>query len=90
VAEIGHTAAKGVRIITFPENPVPLRLPSFHCDHWDPLLAAAAEMPLSMHFGTSGHDPVQGPRRPLAVMITLMGTNSMAALADLLSRRCFQ
>jgi predicted TIM-barrel fold metal-dependent hydrolase len=86
VAEIERTAAKGARTITFPENPVPRGLPSFHTDHWDPVFSAAesAGMPLSMHFGTSGYDPVQAPDAPLAVMITLMGSNSMSALADLL------
>ena len=86
VAEIERTAAKGARTVTFPENPVPLGLPSFHTDHWDRVFAAAtaARMPLSMHFGTSGFDPVQAPDAPLAVMITLMGTNSMTAMADLM------
>jgi predicted TIM-barrel fold metal-dependent hydrolase len=86
VAEIERTAAKGARTVTFPENPVPLGLPSFHTDHWDRVFsaAAAARLPLSMHFGTSGFDPVQAPDAPLAVMITLMGTNSLTAMADLM------
>src|SRR5690606_27142737 len=39
VAEIERTAAKGAKAISFPENPVPLGLPSFHTDHWDPVLS---------------------------------------------------
>jgi predicted TIM-barrel fold metal-dependent hydrolase len=86
VAEIQRTAAKGAKAISFPENPSPLGLPSFHTDHWDPVFAAAAEasMPLALHFGSSGKPPITAPDAPMAVMIALMGTNSMDATADLL------
>jgi predicted TIM-barrel fold metal-dependent hydrolase len=86
VAEIERTAAKGVRAISFTENPVPLGLPSFHTDHWDPVFAAAqaADLPLSMHFGTSGQAPTTAPDAPFAVTITLFGCNSMFAAADLI------
>jgi len=86
VAEIHRTAAKGAKAIAFPENPVPLGLPSFHTEHWDPVFSAAEEtgMPLSMHFGTSGYAPVTAPDAPFAVMIALFGCNSMYATADLL------
>jgi predicted TIM-barrel fold metal-dependent hydrolase len=86
VAEIERTAALGARTITFPENTVPLGLPSFHTDHWDRLFAAAADaqMPLSMHFGSSGQGPLTAPEAPLAVVITLFGCNSMYAAADLM------
>ena len=33
---------KGAKAISFPENPAPLGLPSFHTDHWDPVFAAGA------------------------------------------------
>ncbi|WP_420749379.1 amidohydrolase family protein [Rhodococcus sp. O3] len=86
VREIERTAAKGAKAISFPENPVPLGLPSFHTDHWDPVLSAAeaAGMPLCMHFGTSGQAPITAPEAPMAVMIALFGCNSMYATADLL------
>ncbi|MCW2717321.1 amidohydrolase family protein [Pseudonocardia sp.] len=86
VAEIHRTAAKGAKAIAFPENPVPLGLPSFHTDHWDRVLAAAEEtgMPLCLHFGTSGKPPITAPEAPMAVMIALFGCNSMYATADLL------
>ena len=41
VAEIERTAAKGAKAIGFPEHPVPLKLPSWYTDHWDPVFAAA-------------------------------------------------
>ena len=86
VREIHRTAAKGAKAIAFPENPVPLGLPSFHTDHWDPVFSAAEEtdMPLAMHFGTSGRPPVTAPEAPFAVTISLFGCNSMYATADLL------
>jgi predicted TIM-barrel fold metal-dependent hydrolase len=86
VAELHRTVAKGAKAITFPENPVPLGLPSFHSDHWDPLFAAAEEagIPLCMHFGTSGQAPTTAPDAPFAVTITLFACNSMYAAADLM------
>jgi predicted TIM-barrel fold metal-dependent hydrolase len=85
-AEVERTAAKGARTISFPENPAPLGLPSFHTDHWDPVFAAAqaADMPLSMHFGTSGKAPITSDDAPFAVAIALFGCNSMYTTADLL------
>ena len=86
VAEIERTAAKGVKTISFPENPVPLKLPSWHTGHWDPVFAAAeaAELPLSIHFGSSGKIPMPSPESPAPVWITLMGTSSMSTTADLI------
>lgn len=86
VAEIDRVLGKGVKALSFPENPVPLGLPSFHTDHWDPVLSAAAEnnLPLCIHFGTSGKVPSTAPDAPIAVMIALMSCNSMYAAVDLL------
>ena len=86
VAEFHRTVAKGARAVSFMENPVPLGLPSYHTDHWDPLLSACeeADVPLCLHFGTSGQAPVTAPEAPFAVTITLFGCNSMYATADLL------
>ncbi|WP_336880991.1 amidohydrolase family protein [Rhodococcus globerulus] len=86
VKEIYRTATKGSRAIAFPENPVPLGLPSFHTNHWDPVFAAAVEtgQPLCIHFGTSGKAPITAPEAPMAVMTALFGCNSMYATADLL------
>jgi predicted TIM-barrel fold metal-dependent hydrolase len=87
--EIERTAAKGTRSVSFPENPSPLRLPSIFTDHWDPVFAAAEEanLPLSMHFGSSGRTPAASPDAPGMrdngpVQIALMGTNSMSAAAE--------
>jgi predicted TIM-barrel fold metal-dependent hydrolase len=86
VREIHRTAAMGARGISFPESTVPAGFPSFHTDHWDPVFSAAEEtgMPLCMHFGSSGWDPITAPDAPFAVTIALFGCNSMYAMADLL------
>jgi predicted TIM-barrel fold metal-dependent hydrolase len=86
IAELRRLADRGVRAISFPENPVPLGHPSYHSDHWDPLFDVFEETQtvVGMHFGTSGQVRLTAPDAPMAVMITLMGTNSMNAVADLI------
>lgn len=85
VAEVQRTAAKGAKAITFTEAPHRLGLPSYHTDHWDPLLAAAqdADLPLCLHFGTGGA-PEVAPDANFAVTIALFGMNSQFATVDLL------
>lgn len=89
-AEIERCAAKGARAITFTESPMRYGLPTFHSDHWDPLLAAAeaAHMPLCMHFG-SGGAPIFSPDAPFMVAIALFGTNSMFTTVELLMSKVF-
>lgn len=86
VEEIERCAPKGARTISFPDNPVPLGLPSFHTDYWDPIFSAAeaADMPLSLHFGSSGFVPGFAPDAPFAVAIALFATNLMWSMVDLL------
>jgi predicted TIM-barrel fold metal-dependent hydrolase len=85
VAEVQRTAAKGAKAITFTEAPHRLGLPSYHSDHWDPLLAAAqdADVPLCLHFGSGGAPEVAGDAN-FAVAIALFGMNSQATTVDLL------
>ena len=92
VAEIDRCASKGAKAISFPENPAPLGLPSFHTTHWDPVFAAAqdADLPLCMHFGSSGRPPETAADAPKAVAISLYGLNSMATTSDLLFSKVFQ
>ena len=100
VKEAERVAAKGARTISFPDSPVPLGLPSFHSDHWDPLWSVCAEtqMPLSLHFGSSGYVPGFSfsamtatadqmgtlPDAPFAVAITTFASNLMWSAVDLL------
>jgi predicted TIM-barrel fold metal-dependent hydrolase len=84
--EIQRTAAKGAKAISFTENPVPLGLPSYWTDHWDPVFAGAAEtrMPLCMHIGSSSKMTIPSPESSPAVPIVLCGVNSMSACTDLI------
>jgi predicted TIM-barrel fold metal-dependent hydrolase len=86
VAEMERCIAKGVKAISFPENPAPLGLPSFHTHEWDPVFALAqeADLPLCMHFGSSGRPPETASDAPKVVSIALYGCNSMSTTADLL------
>ncbi|MGE0879611.1 MAG: amidohydrolase family protein [Acidimicrobiia bacterium] len=83
--EIERVAAKGARAISFSDNPTHFGLPSFHSDHWDPILAAAhdADLPLCLHFG-SGGAPVVSSDAPFIVEIAQYGLKSMSATAELL------
>jgi predicted TIM-barrel fold metal-dependent hydrolase len=88
VAEIERMAGKGAKSITFPELPDRIGLPSWHSEHWDPVLAAAADagLPLSLHFGTGGV-PLASPEAMssnFTVGISLFGLNSMSTAAELL------
>lgn len=86
VAEVERAAESGAKAISFPENPVPLGLPSFHsAEHWDPFFAAvqAADLTLCLHFGSSGSTPSTAPDAPFIVTSALMGLNAMTTLVDL-------
>ena len=86
VEELRRCAANGAKAVSFPENPAPLGLPSWHSGQWDPVLAAAAEagLPLCMHFGTSGQTTATSDDCPDSVRYTLLACNSMGLAADLL------
>jgi predicted TIM-barrel fold metal-dependent hydrolase len=86
VREIERTAAKGAKSISFIEAPHKLGLPSYHTDHWDPILRACeeADLPLSMHFGSGGMPLGQAPDGDMFISIALFGVNSMNATVDLL------
>ena len=84
--ELERCVEKGAKTVAFPENLAPLGLPTWHTDDWDPVFAAAqdANVPLSVHFGTSGQIPRPAPESPLPVSTALMSSNSMATLVDLI------
>lgn len=91
VAEAERVIAKGARTFSFCEAPHAVGLPSFHSDHWDPLLAVCneANVPLSLHFG-SGGAPAVAPGAPFTTAIALFGLNSQMALIDLVNTRLFE
>jgi predicted TIM-barrel fold metal-dependent hydrolase len=86
IREIERVAGLGVRGITFPENPVPQGLPSFHTSYWDPMFSAieAAGLPLCLHFGSSSFVPGFATDGPFLVTTALFSTNLMWTMSDLL------
>jgi predicted TIM-barrel fold metal-dependent hydrolase len=88
-AEIRRNAARGARAVTFPENPVPLGLPSFSTDHWDPVWQAAVETDIAvcMHIGTSGVVPMASPDSPFVQGIALASTSAWVTCIDLIMGR---
>jgi predicted TIM-barrel fold metal-dependent hydrolase len=96
--EAERIAAKGARTISFPDSPVPLGLPSFHTNHWDPLwqVCSDTDMPVSLHFGSGAFVPgfsfsgkpvgagMLVENVPFAVPIVLFSSNLMWSTVDLL------
>jgi predicted TIM-barrel fold metal-dependent hydrolase len=91
VAEIERTVAKGAKTVTFLEAPHKLGLPSYHTDHWDPILRVCeeADIPLSLHFGSGGMPQGLAPDGDFFIGIALFGLNSMMATVDLLMSPMF-
>ena len=84
--EVRRVAKKGCHAITFPENPVPLGLPSLHTDHWDPFWKACTDegTVVCMHIGSSGKLAITAPDAPIDVLINLQPMNIVQAAADVL------
>jgi predicted TIM-barrel fold metal-dependent hydrolase len=59
VAELQRVAAKGARLVSFPDNPAPLGLPSFGSDYWSPLWDVFEDtgVVVSLHFGSGSFVP---------------------------------
>ena len=59
VTELKRVAAKGARVVSFPDSPVPLGLPSFHSDKWGPLWDVFEDtgVVVSLHFGSGSFVP---------------------------------
>ncbi|SHM66699.1 amidohydrolase family protein [Cryptosporangium aurantiacum] len=86
VKEVERTAAKGAKSVSFIEAPHRVGLPSYHTDHWDPLLRICEEanLPVSVHFGSGGAPQGVAQDADMFVTIALFGINSMMACVDLL------
>jgi predicted TIM-barrel fold metal-dependent hydrolase len=92
-AEVRRCAERGVRAVTFSEQPAALGLPSIHdADrHWDPFLAACEETGtvINMHIGSSSQMPSTSADAPPAVGSSLVFANAQKALVDWLFSGAF-
>jgi predicted TIM-barrel fold metal-dependent hydrolase len=86
VRELQRTASKGAVTIAFTENPYRQGFPSIHDSdrYWDPVFDAAqeAELPLSMHFGSSSWTITTAPDAPRIVQTVAAPLNSELAFID--------
>jgi predicted TIM-barrel fold metal-dependent hydrolase len=84
VAEVRRTTAKGSHAITFPEDPLPLGLPSIYSGAWDPLFeeCVATDTVVCMHIGSSSRMTKHSPEAPQIVWSTFMFENSMHSVLD--------
>jgi predicted TIM-barrel fold metal-dependent hydrolase len=88
-ADVRRNAARGFKAVSFPENPVDLKLPSVHTDHWDPFLRACEETQtvICLHNGSSSWTAARSPGAPLELYTSLFSVNAIAAAADWLWAR---
>jgi predicted TIM-barrel fold metal-dependent hydrolase len=88
-ADVRRNAERGFKAVSFPENPVDLKLPSVHTDHWDPFLRACEETQtvICLHNGSSSWTAARSPGAPLELYTSLFSVNAMAAAADWLWAR---
>lgn len=91
VAEVERTAARGARAISFPENTVPLGLPSLFDRAWDPFWAAVqdAQLVVCTHIGTSGVSPKSSDDAPHSLTSVLMPIASWTTMATFLLSHIF-
>ncbi len=88
-AEVHRVADRGVRAITWSENPEKLGVPSFHNEHWDPFWRACDErqMVICLHIGSSSAVKLPSIEAPFMTMMNLQPTAVMDTAADLLWSR---
>ena len=84
-AEVHRMADKGCHAVTFSENPEKLGKPSWHSDHWDPVLRACEERNtvICVHIGSSSETVITAMDAPIDTMITLQPMNIVQCAADL-------
>lgn len=95
-AEVHRNAARGVRAVSFSENPsklsnpfLGLDVPSVHSEHWDPFWRACEETStvVCLHIGSSSGVKMTTLDSPFATMMNLQPTAVMDTAADLLWSR---
>jgi len=84
VSEVQRNAARGVRHITFSEQPTYLGLPSIFSGYWDPLFRACEETntAINLHIGSGSRLLESTPDAPRAVTSTVMFGVAALTLAD--------
>ena len=85
--EIERCLAKGAKSLCFTENPVTDGLPSYHTpEHWEPIFRTCeeADIPVSMHIGSSGYMPVIDPNAPFTSNISMGEVGAMLSMTNIM------
>jgi predicted TIM-barrel fold metal-dependent hydrolase len=87
--EVRRNAERGIRAVTFSENPAGQGLPTIHSGYWDPLFAACQETGtvLCLHGGSSGSTIDTTPDAPLEVAQSLFPVGAAKVAVDWLWSR---
>jgi predicted TIM-barrel fold metal-dependent hydrolase len=82
--EIRRNAARGVRSVSFSENPEGIGLPNIYSDHWDPFFSACEETAtvVNLHVGSSGMTRRPCSSSKSATLIALFPESGIEALVD--------
>jgi predicted TIM-barrel fold metal-dependent hydrolase len=82
--EIMRNAARGVRALSFSENPYNIGLPSLYSDFWNPVWEACAETEtvINLHCGSSGRVSKPSPDTAAATAAILFPLNAMEAAVE--------
>ena len=85
VAELKRNAERGVKAVSFSENPSKLGFPSLHSSHWDPFWATCQDLGIvpCLHIGSSSQITITSSDAPFDVVATLQPMNIVQAAADL-------
>lgn len=88
-AEVRRVSGRGVKAVSWSENPEKLGVPSFHNAHWDPFWKACDEqgMVVCLHIGSSSAVKLPSVEAPFTTMMNLQPTAVMETAADLLWSR---
>jgi hypothetical protein len=91
--EIERCAARGAKSIAFSEFPPALGLPSIHDEgrFWDPVFSAAheADLPFSIHIGSSSRMPNTSADAPRVIMSVLLSWTSATTCVDWVFSQAF-
>lgn len=84
VQEIYRNAERGVKCVTFSENPEKIGRPSLYTDYWDPFFRACEETDtvINLHVGSSSQISKPSLDSPEEASLALFGANSMLASVD--------
>ena len=82
--EVRRNAARGVRAVSFSENPEGLGFPNIYTDFWDPFFAACEDTGtvVNLHVGSSGTTREPCTSSPMPVLFALFPESALEALMD--------